>query len=450
MDTDITVNEITKDSDNINVKAELSRIGVAIELTDRKIKASFKSIKNLMRNQHFQTHIQFPTESLILHLEQFLYHPSNATEDDLKLTCTKTLPTTILKSLELMLKDKFLIHQCENDLEIFEKLEKGIVLMVKQLIFTQSVCLQIRRFGAMEIPNKIVFNMVNNIEHNIKKQKMEVQIKFQLAIVFANTLNNDNNFTVEDFQNHNASLNEMLEKNLCQKTESVFNNGNVDFFFSRESTDFTVITKNRYIEESYNGWNIFAFYPKTFPKKVNRIKNEVDPDGDNVDEEIQQRSKKVVKNQILFKCMKNDGHCSLTVGNLGGIFSDGMGKHLHFVVCGNVAVTLGNPNNKFQNVQDGVLTEEEKAEFEKWEKINVQIKEYLKNQKAQDLKAEKKRENRKKKFAEKLIAKSLKEMKEKKEVAATAAAMVSTNNGINEKSSSLFLIFVFAFYYSIF
>uniref|UniRef100_A0A914YH03 Uncharacterized protein n=1 Tax=Panagrolaimus superbus TaxID=310955 RepID=A0A914YH03_9BILA len=64
------------------------------------MKASFNSVKSLMRDQHFKSHIQFPVESLILHLEQFISYPSNASEEDLRITCTKSLPNSILKTLE--------------------------------------------------------------------------------------------------------------------------------------------------------------------------------------------------------------------------------------------------------------------------------------------------------------------------------------------------------------
>uniref|UniRef100_A0A914PWA9 Uncharacterized protein n=1 Tax=Panagrolaimus davidi TaxID=227884 RepID=A0A914PWA9_9BILA len=375
----VTVERETKvmvsTTNKFDAKTELLQVSEVIKQTNEKMKASFKSIKNLMRGQHFQTHIQFPVESLILHLEQFLSLPTNSSEDDLQIMCKKTLPNEILKNLELMIKDNFLIHQSDLNPEIFAKLEKGISLMIKQLIFAQSVCLQIRHFDSTTDVQKIFgFHMAKNIEFYIKKQRM------------------------------------------------------------------VIISKNRYFKEIYNGWKIYAFYPKFTLKHSNRIQASVEEDAQNDNEDEERKTKTVIKNQIIFEC-KNEGHCTLSGNDKSGIYNNGQ-KSFHYSICGNIGITIGHPIHELRKFEE--LSVEEKAEQEKWEKTKAELTKYLKDQKLKDLEEKEIQEKKNEELIEATIFKVLREIKAKNEI--QTAALVSTNGNGGEANLAFVTFPVFIFY----
>uniref|UniRef100_A0A914PE37 Uncharacterized protein n=1 Tax=Panagrolaimus davidi TaxID=227884 RepID=A0A914PE37_9BILA len=342
-----------------------------------------------------------------------------------------------------MIKDNFLIHQSDLNPEIFAKLEKGIALMIKQLIFAQSVCLQIRHFDSTTDVQKVFgFHMAKNIEFYIKKQRMEVQTKFHLNTVFANILNNENGFSFADSKNSNVSLYENIGTKLCQKIKSSSNTSNIDFFLTRGSSDFTVISKNRYFKEIYNGWKIYAFYPKFTLKHSNRIQASVEEDGQNDNEDEERKTKTVIKNQIIFEC-KNEGHCTLSGNDKSGIYNNGQ-KSFHYSICGNIGITIGHPIHELRKFEE--LSVEEKAEQEKWEKTKAELTKYLKDQKLKDLEEKEIQEKKNEELIEATIFKVLQEIKAKNEI--QTAALVSTNGSENVKHLNLaFVTFpVFIFY----
>uniref|UniRef100_A0A914Z8V8 Uncharacterized protein n=1 Tax=Panagrolaimus superbus TaxID=310955 RepID=A0A914Z8V8_9BILA len=130
------------------VKPNFNKFTKELSMLDKNMQASLKETKQILLDHHFQTHIELPTFALFRHVTTYISNPTLISENELFEACSKRYsPNDILSNLSLLLQKQWILNKFKDsdyDKDTVDGVEQFIENLIKQMIISQSFCIEMR------------------------------------------------------------------------------------------------------------------------------------------------------------------------------------------------------------------------------------------------------------------------------------------------------------------